>query len=299
MSFAPDQVTMDDSPAIQYPELHQKILQMATNAMIFAKLFVPDPIIKGRTRTYVKEAGNVAIGIQRKGIAAPAVLDFTPLTSVSITPDTYGEEVEIPIEMITDFELGVVDTQMMRLAFRTMYQIELDSWTAIDGAGAANGNSFAGTGNTISVTGTTITVSGGVGLEDLNKMNRLIKQHNFIMKYIAINPIQEESLRNLPYPNLFREVTNPLTNEVEQKLGIWTLLVSNLVPAGTVYGISDGQNPNNNYAPMGFMVTKQEITTDIDIQKRLRKIIPFTSYRKTPYVANGFCVCKSTGYSTS
>ena len=96
MSFAPDQVTMDDSPAIQYPELHQKILQMATNAMIFAKLFVPDPIIKGRTRTYVKEAGNVAIGIQRKGIAAPAILDFTPLTSVSITPDTYGEEVEIP-----------------------------------------------------------------------------------------------------------------------------------------------------------------------------------------------------------
>ena len=76
MSFAPDQVTMDDSPAIQYPELHQKILQMATNAMIFAKLFVPDPIIKGRTRTYVKEAGNVAIGIQRKGISAPAVLDF-------------------------------------------------------------------------------------------------------------------------------------------------------------------------------------------------------------------------------
>ena len=209
MSFAPDQVTMDDSPAIQYPELHQKILQMATNAMIFAKLFVPDPIIKGRTRTYVKEAGNVAIGIQRKGIAAPAVLDFTPLTSVSITPDTYGEEVDIPIEMITDFELGVVDTQMMRLAFRTMYQIELDSWTAIDGAGAANGNSFAGTGNTISVTGSTITVSGGVGLEDLNKMNRLIKQHNFIMKYIAVNPIQEESLRNLPYPNLFREVTNP------------------------------------------------------------------------------------------
>ena len=169
--------------------------------------------------------------------------------------------------MITDFELGVVDTQMMRLAFRTMYQIELDSWTAIDGAGATNGNSFAGTGNTISVTGSTITVSGGVGLEDLNKMNRLIKQHNFIMKYIAVNPIQEESLRNLPYPNLFREVTNPLTNEVEQKLGIWTLLVSNLVPAGTVYGISDGQNPNNNYAPMGFMVTKQEITTDIDIQK--------------------------------
>ena len=299
MSFAPDQVTMDDSAAIQYPELHQKILQMATNAMILAKLFVPDPIIKGRTRTYVKEAGNVAIGIQRKGIAAPAVMDFTPLTSVSITPDTYGEEVEIPIEMITDFELGVVDTQMMRLAFRTMYQIELDSYTAIKAAGDANGLSFAATGKTITVTGTEITVTGGCGLEDLNHANRLIKQHNFIMKYIACNPIQEESLRNLPYPNIFREVTNPLTNEVEQKVGIWTLLVSNLIPAGTILCISDGQNPNNNYAPMGFMVTKQEITTDIDIQKRLRKVIPFTSYRKTPYVANGYCICEITGMNTS
>ena len=126
---------------------------MATNAMILAKLFVVDPIIKGRTRTYVKENGNVAIGIQRKGISAPAVMDFTPLTSVSITPDTYGEEVEIPIEMITDFELGVVDTQMMRLAFRTMYQIELDSYTALSGTAIANGNSFAATGKTISVTG--------------------------------------------------------------------------------------------------------------------------------------------------
>ena len=79
MSFGPDKVTMDDSAAIQYPELHEKILQMATNAMVFSKLFVADPIIKGRTRTYVKEAGNVAIGIQRKGIAAPSALDFTPL----------------------------------------------------------------------------------------------------------------------------------------------------------------------------------------------------------------------------
>ena len=298
MSFSPDQVSMDDSPAIQYPELYQKILQMATNAMVLAKLFVPDPIIKGRTRTYVKEAGNVAIGIQRKGISAPAAMDFTPLTSVTITPETNGEEVEIPIEMITDFELGIVDTQMMRLAFRTMYQIELDSYTAISAAGDANGMAFPGTGKTMGVTGTEITITGGVGLEDLNKMNRLIKQHNFYMKYIACNPIQEESLRNLPYPNIFREVTNPLTNDVEQKVGIWTLLVSNLIPPGVVYGISDGQNPNNNYSPMGFMVTKQEITTDIDIQKRLRKIIPFTNYRKTPYVANGFCICKSTGFTT-
>lgn len=172
MSFTPDQVTMDDSAAIQYPELHQKILQMATNAMILAKLFVPDPIIKGRTRTYVKENGNVAVGIFRKGIAAPAAMDFTPLTSVSITPDTYGEEVEIPIEMITDYELGIVDTQMMRLAFRTMYQIELDCLTAIQAAATLNGTSFAATGNTISATGTLITVSGGCGLEDLNHANR-------------------------------------------------------------------------------------------------------------------------------
>jgi hypothetical protein len=89
---------------------------------------------------------------------------------------------------------------------------------------------FAGTGKTMGVTGTEITISGGVGLEDLNKTNRLIKQHNFYMKYIACNPIQEESLRNLPYPNIFREVINPLTNDVEQKVGILILLVNNLIP---------------------------------------------------------------------
>jgi hypothetical protein len=180
-----------------------------------------------------------------------------------------------------------------------MYQIELDCLTAISAAGDANGTSFALTGKTISVTGTEVTVSGGVGLEDLNKGNRIIKQKNFWAKFIACNPVQEESLRNLPYPNIFREVTNPLTNEVEQKVGVWTLLVSNLIPAGTVYMISDGQNPNNNYAPMGFMVTKQEITTDIDVQKRLRKIVPYTTYRKTPYVANGYCIVKMTGGATS
>ena len=120
-----------------------------------------------------------------------------------------------------------------------------------------------------------------------------------MMEFIACNPVQEESLRNLPFPNIFREVTDPLTNEVQEKVGIWTLLVSNLIPAGTIFCISSGKNPNNNYAPMGFMVTKQEITTDIDIQKRLRKIIPFTSYRKTPYVANGYCITAITGMATT
>jgi hypothetical protein len=299
MSFTPDQVTIDDSPAIQYPELHTKILQMATNAMILQRLFVVDPIVKGRTRTYVKEAGNVAVGIDRKAIGAPSPRDFTPLTSVSVTPDTYGEEVEIPIEMITDFELGIVDTQLLRLAFRTAYQIELDCYTAIKYAGDNNGTTFAATGKTIGLTGTEFTISGGLGLEDLNHAARLQEQKNFIMNYIAVNPIQKESLKNLPVPSLYRALADPLTGKVEETLGSWTILTSNLIPAGTAFAISDGQNPNNNYAPMGFMVTKQEITTDIDIQKRLRKVIPFTSYRKTPYVANGYCITEITGMTSS
>lgn len=298
MSFTPDQVTMDDSPAIQYPELHGQILQMATNAMILSKLFVVDPIVKGRTRTYVKEAGNVAVGIDRKAIGAPTVRDFTPLTSVSVTPETYGEEVEIPIEMVTDFELGVVDTQLRRLAYRTAYQKELDAYTVIKAAGDANGLSFAATGKTMGFTGE-ITISGGLGMEDVNKACRLIEQHNFVAKYIIVNPIQKESLKNLPTPYVFRTVQDPLTGKVEEQIGAYTVLTSNLIPAGTSFVLSDGQNPNDNYAPMGFFVTKQDITTDIDIQKRLRKIIPFTSYRATPYVANGYCIIEITGMTSS
>ena len=171
--------------------------------------------------------------------------------------------------------------------------------TVIDAAGVAAGTSFALTGKTISLTGTEITISGGIGLEDLNKADRLIAQKNFIARYIVMNPIQKESLRNLPYPNLYRTVENPLTHEVEEKLGIWTIMTSNLITAGTVYMISDGQNPNNNYAPMGFMVTKQEITTNIDTELRRGVIIPYTVFRKVPYVTNAYCIVKMTGGSTS
>ena len=123
MSFTPDQVTFYDNAAIQYPELHRKILEMATNAMILGKLFIPDYIMNGRTRTYVKENGDISVGINPQSVGAPAAMDYTPLTQVAVTPDKYGEQIEIPVEMITDLELSVVDQQMKRLAFKTMYQL--------------------------------------------------------------------------------------------------------------------------------------------------------------------------------
>lgn len=299
MSFTPDQVTFDTSAAIQYPEIHPYILQMATNAFILAKLFVVDPIVNGNTRTYVKEAGSVSIGIDRKAVGAPSVRDYTPLSEVAVTPNTYGEEVEIPIEMVTDIQVNVIDTQLRRLAYRTAYQIELDCLTAIQGAVSATSQNVSATGKTIGLTGTEFTISGGIGVEDLNKAAAYIESYNFIPKYVLCNPVNKESLRNIPVPSLYHEWVDPLSHEVQEKIGSWVILTSNLMPAGTAYMISDGQNPNNNYAPMGFMVTKQEIVTDIDIQKRLRKLIPFTSYRKTPYITNAYCICGISGLSTT
>jgi len=298
MSFNEDALTWVDSGAIQYPELHQQMLELTMPNLIVKRLFTDDVLKSGRTKTYVKEAGSRSCGISEIAPGTAIPVDYSPLSYAVVSPYKRAEGVEIPKEIVEDVELPVINQQLKRLARRLAFQIELDCITVIDGA-CLNANSNACTGKTITVTGTEFTKAQTPGMEDFNNAEALINAADFQMDTILCNPIQKRDIKNLPNYSLLREVTSPITQQPMQMLGEWELCWSNVIPKGTVYCLSTGKNLSAAYAPLGYFLVKRPLTTDVDLIKSKEIVKPLLSTRYAPIVTNGECITKITGCLTS
>jgi len=296
MSFNEDALTFVDSAAIQYPELHQIILEMTMPNLIVKRLFTDDVLKSGRTKTYVKENGSHSVGISEVAPGTAVPVDYTPLSYITISPYKRGESVEIPKEVVEDVDLPVINQQLKRLARRLAYQIELDCVSVI---AASVGNTFACTGKTITVTGTEFTKANTAGMEDFNNAEALINAGDFIMDTILCNPIQKRDIKNLPNYSLYREEISPITQKPLQMLGEWELCWSNVIPAGTIYCISTGKNLSAAYAPLGFFLVKRPLTTDVELLKSKELVKPILTTRYAPVVTNGACIASITGLATS
>jgi hypothetical protein len=298
MSFNEDALTWVDTGAIQYPELHQQLLELTMPNLVVKRLLVDDVLKHGRTKTYVKEAGSRSVGISEIAPGSAVPVDYTPLSYAVVSPYKRGEGVEIPKEIVEDVDLPVVNQQLKRLARRLAFQIETDCINVVDAACPA-ANSNACTGKTITVTGTEITKAQTPGMEDFNNAEALINKADFQMDTILCNPIQKRDIKNLPNYSLLREVTSPITQQPMQMLGEWELCWSNVIPAGTVYCISTGKNLSAAYAPLGYFLVRRPLTTDVDLIKSKEIVKPLLTTRYAPIVTNGECVAKITGCLTS
>lgn len=296
MSFNEDALTFVDSAAIQYPELHQIIIEMTMPNLIVKRLFTDDVLKSGRTKTYVKENGSHSVGISEIAPGTAVPVDYTPLSYATVSPYKRGESVEIPKEVVDDVDLPVINQQLKRLAKRLAYQIELDCYSVIAAAAA---NSFACTGKTITVTGTEFTKAGTAGMEDFNNAEALINGADFIMDTILCNPIQKRDIKNLPNYSLYRDEISPITQKPLQMLGEWELCWSNVIPAGTIQCISTGKNLSAAYAPLGYFLVKRPLTTDIELLKSKELVKPILTTRYSPLVTNGPCIAAITGLATS
>ncbi|MGD0072528.1 MAG: hypothetical protein ABSB71_13330 [Candidatus Bathyarchaeia archaeon] len=298
MSFNEDALAFVDSAAIQYPELHQVILELTMPNLITKRLFTDDVLKSGRTKTYVKEVGTRSTGISEIAPGTAVPVDYTPLSYVTISPYKRGESVEIPKEVVEDVDLPVINQQLKRLARRLAFQIELDCITVI-GSACPGANSNACTGKTITVTGTEFTKAGTPGMEDFNAAEALINKADFLMDTILCNPLQKRDIKNLPNYSLYHDVISPITQKPMQMLGEWELCWSNVIPAGTVYCISTGKNLSAAYAPLGFFLVKRPLTTDVELLKSKELVKPILTTRYAPVITNGECIAAITGCATS
>lgn len=298
MSIRRDLLTMYDTGAIQYPKIHNRILELTTPALVVRQLFQDAPVTEGRTITFVKEKGVNAVGISLAAEGGPAKMDFTNLDYATVTVYKRKEMIEITKETIDDISLPVLEQQLRRLSRRFAMQLDADCFNVLAAVAAANGLTFACTGKTMSVTGTEVTVASTLGMKDLNKARRIFLSKNQIMDGIIVDPIAEEGLRNLPG---FVVVDKPATQPdvPEYRIGNWAVKVSNLIPAGTAYAYSNGTSVNGEYNPLGFLAVKQPIYSDVDISKKTDTLTPMISARYAPVVTNGNCVISITGLATS
>ncbi|MGA3192467.1 MAG: hypothetical protein ABSD73_08150 [Candidatus Bathyarchaeia archaeon] len=297
MSFVRDALSWVDTGAVQYPTLHKKIIELTMPALVVKRLLPEFPIVAGRTATFVKENGSRSIGITEIAEGAEIMMDFTPLSTVTVTPYKKGARERISRENIEDLYIPVIEQQLRRLARRVAYQIDLDCMNVI---AAAATYSSAGSGKTLSATGTEFTITGGLGSKDILAADAYIASKNFVADSLICNPIQARDLKYLPQFALASQYGEPVvqTGAIGNIYGL-NLYVSNVCSAGTAYVVSTGQNLSSSYAPLGFFVIKRPLMSDLDPKKEFDSVDIELTTRYAPVVLNGECIAQITGLATT
>jgi hypothetical protein len=297
MSFVRDALSWSDTGAVQYPALHKKIVELCMPSLIVKKLLPEFPLIAGKTVTFVKQIGSRAAAISEVSEGAEIQMDFTPYTTVIITPYKKGLRERISRENIEDLYIPVIEDQLRRLARRMAYTIDKDCMAVIDSAATT---SNATTGTSLGATGTEFTISGGLGTKDILKAKAAIESYNFIPDSILLNPINARDVMYLPQFSLHMQYGEPViqTGIIGTIYGM-AVYISTVVSAGTAYILSTGQNLSAAYAPMGFFVIKRPLMSDVEIKKEFDSVDVTLTTRYAPVVLCGEAIAKVTGLASS
>jgi hypothetical protein len=297
MSMTRDAFTWVDTGAIAYPALHKKIIELTMPALVVKRLFPEFPLVAGKTATFVKQNGSRSAAISEVNEGTEVPMDFTPYNMVTVTPYKKGLRERVTRENIEDLYIPVIEDQLRRLARRMAFTIDKDCMNVIDAAAAW---SSAGTGTSLGATGTEFTITGGIGTKDILKAEAAIASMNFVADSLLVNPINARDLKYLPQFSLSAQYGEAVvqTGALGTVYGL-NLYVSNVVPAGTAYVLSTGQNLSASYAPLGFFVIKRPLFTDIDIKKEFDAVDVTLTTRYAPVVLNGECIAKITNLATT
>jgi len=297
MSLFRDALTWADTGAVAYPALHKKIVELTMPALVVKKLFPEFPLVAGKTATFVKQSGSRSAAISEISEGAEVPMDFTPYTTVIVTPYKKGLRERVSRENIEDLYIPVIEDQLRRLARRMAYTIDKDCMTVIDSAAA---NSSSGSGTSLSATGTEFTISGGLGTKDILNAKAKVESYNFIPDAILLNPINARDVMYLPQFSLHMQYGEPViqTGMIGTIYGM-AVYISTVVSAGNAYILSSGQNLSAAYAPMGFFVIKRPLLTDIEIKKEFDSVDVTLTTRYSPVVTCGEAIFKITGLASS
>jgi hypothetical protein len=301
MSMLRDAFTWVDTGGIAYPALHKKIIELTMPGLIVKRLFPEFPLVAGKAATFVKQSGSRSAGISEISEGAEIMMDYTPYSTVTVTPYKKGLRERISRENIEDLYIPVIEDQLRRLARRMAYTIDLDCLNVIgNGAGSTSG----ATGKSLAATGTEFTITGGLGSKDILIAKAAIEAKSFIPDTIILSPVNARDVYYLPQFTLYAYYgvegeTPPIQTGIVGKIYGMNVLVSAVQSAGTAYILSTGQNVSAAYAPMGFFVIKRPLTTDTEIKKEFDTVDVVLSTRYAPVVLNGDAIAQVTGLATS
>ena len=252
MSLFRDALTWVDTGAIAYPALHKKIIELTMPALVVKRLFPEFPLVAGKTATFVKQSGSRAAALSEIAEGSEIMMDYTPYTTITVTPYKKGIRQRISRENIEDLYIPVIEDQLRRMARRMAYTIDKDCQAVID-AGAAN--TLTATGTSLGATGTEFTISGGLGTKDILRAKAIIENYGLVPDTILLNPINARDVMYLPQFSLHLQYGEPViqTGSIGTIYGM-NVYISSVIPVGTAYILSTGQNLSAAYSPMGFFV---------------------------------------------
>jgi hypothetical protein len=262
MSFVESALTWNDLGAVAYPAIHQKIIEMTMPALVVKRLFPEFPLVQGRTATFVKQNGSRAAAISQISEGSEIPMDFTPYSTIVVTPYKKGQRERISRENIEDLYIPIIEDQLRRVARRMAFTIDSDCMTVIDlAAGSTTPHSIACTGKSMGATGTEFTIASSLGSKDILAAKATLEGVSLIADTILLNPINARDVMYLPQFSLWSQYGNAgaqgvsptQTGKIGEIFGM-NVFVSTVVPVGNAYILSTGQNLSAAYAPLGFFV---------------------------------------------
>jgi HK97 family phage major capsid protein len=306
MSMQRESFPFTTQGAVFYPALAQRIVELTMPALAIKPLLQDFYIKVGASATIPKQSGQRAaaiIGKNAEGAEIP--FDFTPYTTITVTPYKIGMRIRVTRELIEDQIVNIVEDQLKRAARRIIMTIDQDVEAAFNAAVPA-AQSYGATGSSIFMDGTSGTFAGTIGVNDITKAKSVIQQNALEPDTILMNPLQFQDLVNLPQFAAFLFYGQPTylqgngtVQTPPQLFGLRQVVTPN-VPAGRAYVIAAaGANFSASYAPLGYFVTKRPIAVDVWPQPVFDAIDVVVTARYAPVITYPESLVQLTGLRSS
>jgi len=282
------------SPTGIYPALTRRIVELATPNLILKQLLIDLPLEQGASVDIPKENGARVVYLVKTPEGGKIVVDTTPYTKVTVTPDKWALADYITRELLEDVNpiIPIVDTKIRRLSRRFALTIEKAILDTMDAA-VPSENVITATGKSLFYTGTEATLTGTLGQYDIINAIKAIKQKNLVPEYLVVSPTREADVEKLPHFSSalhYGESVN-LTGALGTIYGL-TVLTSPIIPDTAAYVVSVGKNASAAWEPLGFLVWKRPLSVETEYDPSTQSHFIYLSVRFAPVITSGYNIAK-------
>jgi len=309
MAETREQFPYTTTGALFYPALASRIVELTMPALALKPLLQDFYIRAGSTAAIPKQNGARATAvIGRTAEGAEIVMDYTPYTTITVTPYKIGMRVRVTRELIEDQIDNIVEDQLRRAARRIVMSIDQDVEAAFNNA-ATTANTFSASGTSVFLDGSSTSVAGTIGVNDITKSKALIQNLALEPDTIVMNPAHHQDLGNLPQfaaqllygQPIWQQGQGPVPNPSPVLLGLKQVVTPNVpLSKGRAYILAAaGANASAAYAPLGYFVTKRPIAVDVFPQPAFDAVDVMITARYCPVITYTESIVKLLGLRTS
>jgi hypothetical protein len=301
-----EQFPIVNTGALFYPALAKRIVEL-TMPNLALKPLLQDFFIKtGASASIPKQSGARATAVIGKTAEGAEIMaDFTPYTSINVTPYKVGMRVRVTRELIEDQIVNIVEDQLKRAARRVVMTIDQDVEKALD---AGKYSATPVTGTSIFMDGTPGVFHNTIGVDDITQGIATIQNLALEPDTMAMNPLARQDLARIPQFAALLFYGQPLYAQgsgtvvsAPQLYGLKQIVTPNIpVSAGRAYILAAaGSNYSASYAPLGYFATKRPISVDVWPQPTFDSIDVVITARYAPVITYSESVYELTSLRTS